>query len=134
MAVELQAVAVEVPEVAEQLQVVLDRRVAPNLHRVGRVCIAGGDERRGVGALDAAVRRIGVAVLQAEIRESTVAQRQTDVARKGVRIAVTRAVGAGGELQAASLAGVLEQEVHHAGDGVRTLLRRRTVTQHLRLA
>ena len=39
----------------------------------------------------------------------------------------------GVELDAAAGAGVLELEVHHAGDGVRAVLRRRAVAQHLDL-
>ena len=132
--VQLHLVVEQVADVAEQLQLVLDRRVAPDLRRVGHVGVARGNQRRRVGALHAAIGRIGVAVLQAEIDESRVAERQSDVAGNGVRIAVARAVGAGVELQAAARAVVLEQEVHHAGNGVRAVLRRGAVAQHLDLA
>ena len=132
--VELHPVGEQVAEVAEQLQVVLDRRVAPDLRRVGHGRVAGRDQRRGVGALHAAIGRVGVAVLHAEIDETGVAERQSDVAGNGVRIAVARAVGAGIELQAAARAVVLEQEVQHAGNGVRAVLRRGAVAQHLHLA
>ena len=131
--VHLHLVGEQVTNVTEQLQVVLDRRVAPDLRRVGHVGVAGRDQRRGVGPLHAAVRRVGVAVLQAEIDETGVAQRQSDVAGHGVRIAVAGAVRAGVELQAPAGPIVLGQEVHHAGDGVRAVLRRGAVTQHLDL-
>ena len=65
----------QVAEVAEELQIVLDRRVAPDLRRVGHGGVAGRDERRRVGALLAAVRRIGVAVLEAEVGEAALAER-----------------------------------------------------------
>ena len=133
VAVELQAVGVQVAEVAEQLQVVLARRVAPGLRGVGHGGVAGRDHRRCVGALHAAVGRTGIAVLQAQVGEAVVAERQPHVAGDVVRVAVARAIGAGVELQAAALAGVLEQEVQHAGDGVRAVLRRGAVAQHLHL-
>ena len=37
------------------------------------------------------------------------------------------------DLQAAAGAGIFELKVHHAGDGVRAVLRRRPVAQHLGL-
>ncbi len=133
VAIELQAVGVQVAEVAEQLQVVLAGRIAPGLRRVGHGGVAGRDECRRIGALHAAVGRTGIAVLQAEVGEAVVAERQPDVAGDVVRVAVARAVGAGIELQAAPLTGVLQQEVHHAGDGIGAVLRRGAVAQHFHL-
>ena len=131
--VELHTVGEQIAEVGEQLQVILDLRVAPNLRRVGHGGVAGRNERVGVGALHAAVGRVGVAVLEAEVDESGVAERQPGVARDGVRITVARPIRAGVELEAAPLAGILEQEVYHTRNGVGTVLRRRTVAQHLHL-
>ena len=134
VAVELHAIGEQLAEVAEELHVVLDRRVAPDLRRVGHGGVTGRDEGRRVGALHAAVRRVGIAVLQAEVGEPALAERQPDVGGDSVRVAVARAVGAGVELHAASRPGVLELEVHHAGDGVRAVLGRGAVAQHLHLA
>ena len=133
VAVELDAVGELVAEVAEKFQVVLDCRVAPDLRRVGHGGVAGRDQSGGVGALNAAVGGIGVAVFQAEVGESARAERQADVGRNGVGIAIARAVGAGVELYAAALSSILEQEIHHAGDGVRAVLSRGAVTQHFHL-
>ncbi len=120
-------------EVAEQLQVVLDRRIAPDLHRVGHGGVAGGDEGRRVGPLHAAVRRVGVAVLQAEVGEPAGAEREADVAGKAVGVAVAGAVRAGVELEAAPRRVVLQQKVQHAGNRVRAVLRGGAVAQHLDL-
>ena len=133
VAVKLQLVGEQAAEVAEQLQLVLDRRVAPDLRRVGHVGVTGRDQRRGVGPLHAAVGRVGVAVLQAEVDEPGVPERHSDVTSHGIRIAVARAVGAGIERQAAAGAVVLEQEVDDARDRIRAVLRRGAVTQHLDL-
>ncbi len=133
VAVELHAIGEQIAEVAEQLQIVLDRRVAPDLHRIGHGGVAGRDERRRIVSLHAAVGRVGVAVLEAEIGEPVGAEREPDVAGEGVRVAVPCAVGAGAELQAAAGAVVLEQEIQHPGDGVRPVLRRRAVAQHFHL-
>ena len=133
VAVELHAVGEQVAEVAEQLQVVLYQRVAPDLRRVGHGRVARRDERRRVGPLHAPIGRIGVAVLEAEVGEARGAQRQPGVAGDGVGVPVARPVGAGVELEAAAGPVVLEQEVQHPGDGVRAVLRRRPVTQHLDL-
>ena len=134
VAVELHAVGEQVAEVAEELDLVLDGRVAPDLGRVGHGGVAGCDQGRRVGALHASVRGVGVAIFQAEVGEACLAQRQSHVAGDGVRITVARAVGAGVELDAATLPGVFEQEVDHAGDGVRAVLGRCAVPQHLYLA
>ena len=92
VSVELQPVGVQVAEVAEQLQVVLDGRVAPYLRRVLDRGVAGRSDRRGVGALHAPARGVGVAVLEAEVGEAGLAERQSDVAGDVVRVAVARTV------------------------------------------
>ena len=120
-------------EVAEELQVVLDAGVAPDLGGVGHVGVAGGGEGGRVEALHAAVGRVGVAVLEAEVGEPGLAEGQADVAGEAVGVAVAGPVGAGVELEAAPGRVVLEQEVDDAGDGVRAVLRRRAVAQHLDL-
>ena len=121
-------------KVAEKLHVVVDRRVAPDLRRIGHGSVARRDEGRRVGALYAAIRRVGIAVFQAEVGKPALAERQPDIGGDAVRIAISRAVGAGVELHAASRPGILEQEIHHAGDGVRAVLGRRAIAQHFHLA
>ncbi len=132
--VQLHAVGERVAEVPEELDVVLDGRIAPDLGRIVDVGVSGRDEGGRVVALHAAVGRVGVAVLQAEVGEPGRAERQADVAGEDRRVAVARPVGAGVDLDAAPRPVVLEQEVHHAGDGVRAVLRRCAVAQHLHLA
>ena len=133
VAVELQAVAEQTAEVAEQLQVVLDGRVAPDLRRVRHVGVAGRDERRRVGALHAAVGRVRVAVLQAQVGEAVGAERQADVAGHAVGVTVAGPVCSGADVEAAPRRVVLEQEVQHAGDRIGAVLRRGAVAQHLHL-
>ena len=131
--VELRAAGEQVAEVAPQFQVVVDAGRTRDLRRIPHRVVAGGNQRRRVVALHAAVRRAGVPVLQAEVGEPGLAERQPGVAGHGVRAAVARREAARVQLDAAALARVLEQEVQHAGDGVRAVLGRRAVAQHLHL-
>ena len=134
VAVELHAVAEQVAEVGEELEVVVDLRRTPDLGRVADGGVAGGGERRRVAALGAAAGGVGVAVLHAEVDEPGPAERQAGVAGDRVRAAVARAERAAAELEAAAGPVVLEQDVHHAGDRVRAVLRRGAVAQDLDLA
>ena len=134
MAVELHAVAEQVAEVGEELEVVVDLRRTPDLGRVADGGVAGGGERRRVAALGAAAGGVGVAVLHAEVDEPGPAERQAGVAGDRVRAAVARAERAAAQLEAAAGPVVLEQDVHHAGDRVRAVLRRGAVAQDLDLA
>ena len=130
--VELRRAADELAEVAEELDVVLDARVAPDLgRRAAHVPVAVGDQLGGVVALHAAAGRIGVAVFDAQVGESALAQGQAHVAGEGQALSVPGRVAAAANLHAAAGRGVLEDEVEHAGDGVRAVLRRRSVAQHL---
>ena len=134
VAVDLHAGRRCIAEVPEQLQVVVDVRRAPDLRRVGRhVGVAGRAQGDGVAAGRGAVGRLRAAILQAEIGEAGGAQRQTGVGRQVDRLAAAVPEPAGVVLEGAARAGVLELEVHHAGDGVRAVLRRRAVPQHLDL-
>ena len=85
VAVELHAVGEQVAEIAEELQVVLDPGVAPDLGGVAHVGVAGGDEGGRVEALHAAIGRVGVAVLHAEVGEPRRAEGQPHVAGEAVR-------------------------------------------------
>ena len=133
VAVELRAVGEQVPEVAEELQVVVDLRGSPDLGRVGHRGVAGRDERRRVAPLGAAAGGAGAAVFDAEVGEPGPAERQAGVAGEGVPAAVAGGAGPGAQLDAAAGPVVPEQEVEHAGDGVRAVLRRRAVPQHFDL-
>ena len=129
--VELCRAADELAEVAEELDVVLDARVAPDLgRRAAHVRVAVGDQLGGVVALHAAAGWIGVAVFDAQVGESALAQGQAHVAGEGQALPVPGRVAAAANLHAAAGRGVLEDEVEHAGDGVRAVLRRRSVAQH----
>ena len=126
--------------------------------RVAQIRIAGRDDVLRIRALNAAVGRPGVAVLQAEVHEPVPAERQSgipgdrerlppaaypvagmlDVADDaipagGQATRVRIAVSACAELQAAARTGILELEVHDAGNGIRAILRRCAVAQHLGL-
>ena len=133
VAVELHPVAEQVAGVAEQLDVVVDLRRSPYLSGVVDVGVAGRDEGRRVAPLAAAAGGVGVAVREAEVGEAGSAERQAGVAGEGVAAAVARGVGPGAQLDAAAGPVVLEQEVQHAGDGVRAVLRGGAVPQHLHL-
>ena len=123
-----------VAEVAEQLQVIVDLRIAPGLRAVGPdVRVASSDERDGVAARRGPVGPARVAVLDAEVGEPGGAERQADVAGEPGRLPVAGAVHAGVELHRAARASVLELEVHHPGDRVRAVLGRRAVAQHFDL-
>ena len=120
----------ELAEVAPELDVVVDPRTAPDLSRVPHVRITVGDELLGVVPLHAAARRRAVAVFDAQVGESAFAERQADIARNREALAVASSVPARAELQAAARVGVFQDEVHHASDGIRTVLRGRAVVQH----
>ena len=92
------------------------------------------DERDRVPPRRRPVGRVRVAVLQAQVGKPACAERQADVAGELRRFAVSGAVHPGIQLDGPARAGVLELEVHHAGDGVGAVLRGRAVSQHLDLA
>ena len=82
-----------------------------------------------------AARSVGFALPYSRLRLANPlrADRQADVAGELRRFAVSGAVHPRVELDGPARAGVLELEVHHAGDGVGAVLRGRTVPQHLDL-
>ena len=158
MTVELITIVEQMAEVCEQLEVVVDSRRSPNLRRVAQIRIARVDDVRRVLALDGAVGRLGGAVLHADVAETVLSQRHPDVAGYGKRPtvsadSVTRVLDVaddarparrrvprigieeapGLDFQAASRGIVLQLEVNDSGDGVRAVLRRRAVAQHLNL-
>ena len=98
------------------------------------MCVPRGEKRGGVAAGGAPVRRIRAAVFQAEVGEAGGAQRQADIAGDVEGLAVAFLKGAGVEFETTAGGGILELEIHDAGDGVRAVLRRRAVAQHFDLA
>ena len=135
VSVELQAVAEQVAEIAEELEVVLNLGRAPDLGWLSDIGIASCEESRHVATLDAAVGRIGTPILEAEVGETCLAEWQPDVAGEGVRFAVPPlAEGPGDELEAtAGNDCPWAAKLNHAGDGVRAVLRRRAAAQYLHL-
>ncbi len=97
------------------------------------MAVAGRNQVRSVGSLHAAVGRRGVAVLDAEVGETGSAKWQAGVGGDTVVPAVPCAMRPAAQLYAAAVAGVLEQQIQHPGDGVRAVLGRRPVAQHLDL-
>ena len=133
--VELQAIGERKAEIAEELEVALNLRRAPDLSGVSHVGIACSQESRHVAALNAAVGRLGASVLKAEVGETGRAQRQSGVAGHIVGGAVPPLhVGTRVELETGARTAVLGQQVDDAGNGVGAVLGRRAVAQHLGLA
>ena len=123
-----------IADVAEQLQVVVDLRRAPDLRHLRHdVRIPRGEQRDGVAAGGTPVCGIRAAVFQAEVDEARGAKRQADVAGHGERLAVAFPERAGVEGEAAARRGILELEIQDAGDGVRAVLRRGAAAQDLNL-
>ena len=126
--VELDAGGERVAEVPEQLQIVVDLRRAPDLRRVRHdVRVPRGEQRDGIAAGGAPVGGVRAAVLQAQVGEPGGAERQADVAGDMERLPVALLEGARVELERSAGVGVLELEVHDAGDGVRAVLGGRAV-------
>ena len=133
--VELQAIGEREAEIAEELEVAVNLRRAPDLGGVSHVPIAGCQESRYVAALDAAVGRLGAAVLEAEVGETGRAQRQSGVAGHTVGGAVPwLRVGTRVELQTGAGTAVLGQQIDDSGNGVGAVLGGGAVAQHLGLA
>ena len=133
--VELQAIGEREAEIAEELEVAVNLRRAPDLGGVAHVGIARRQERRHVAALNAAVGRLGAAVLEAEVGETGGAQRQSGVAGYTVGGAVpSLQVATGVELQTGARTAVPGQQIDDPGNGVGAVLGGRSVAQHLGLA
>ena len=117
-------------EIPEELDVIVDPRLAPHLGGgAAHVEVAVRDELAGVIALHGPVGGLGVPVLDAQIREPSVPKRETHVARERDVLSVAFPVAAGNDLDAPPGRCVLEDEVHRTGDGVRAVLRRSAVAE-----
>ena len=121
--------------VGEELQIVSDEGLPPDLRGIGYVRIARGNQARGIIALHRADGFARVAVFQAEVGPGTLVA-QAEIARDGKQLAI--AEDAFAVLEAADfgldrqpVGAVLEAEVQHAGNGVRAVLGRRAVAQDL---
>ena len=102
MSVELEAIAEQVAEIAEELEVVVDFRRAPDLGRIANIPVAGRDQSRRVATLDAAIARRGVAVFEAEVGKPGGAERQPHVAGESVTPAPSVLVDSTAELDTAT--------------------------------
>ena len=132
MAVELHAAVEEVAEVPEQLEIAVHVGRTPDLRRVLDVPVARRDQIRHVAALHAAVGGRGAPVFQAQVPEAGGPEREPDVSGEVPGLAVPRlALDPAQEFDAAPGAVVAQQEVDDPGDGVRAVLGRRAVAQHL---
>ena len=136
VAVEVEAVAEIGAVVGEELDVVPDVGLAPDLGRVGHVEISRGLESSGIVALHRAHRGPGVAVLQAQVGPGALVA-QADVAGDAEQLAVAEELAvaveeaAGLGLDGDPFVVVLQLEVHHPGDGVGPVLGRGAVAQDL---
>jgi len=97
--------------------------------RIVDVRVARVRQALGVAALHRAVGGVGLLVLEAEICESVGGERKPEVGRDVHGVAIAFKIGSVFRGDRASLGVVPEREVDHARDGVRTVLRRRSVTQ-----
>ncbi len=87
-----------------------------------------------IGPLNGADRFILLAILCAEAQETGIAERHAGRACKLIAIAIAFIRAAVLRLQVTAVRVVLQNEVDHAGDRVRTVLRGSAVAQHLHLA
>ena len=126
------------PEIGEHLVVVLEFRCAPH-HHIGmeNMRIAGIPDVRvacvhqalGVSALHRAVGGVGLLVLEAEICETVGGERKAEVGRNVYAGAVAFKIASVLRGDRASLGVIPEREIDHPRDGVRTVLRCRSVAQ-----
>ena len=134
VAVELQAIGERVAEIAEELEVAVNLRRAPDLGGIPHMGIAGCHQSRHVAALYAAVGWLGAAVLEAEVGETGRAQRQPGVAGQAVGGAVpSLAVDARVELETAARTAILGLQIDDSGNGIGAVLGGSAVAQHLGL-
>ena len=133
MTVEVEVLAQGRPVVGEELQIVSDVGLTPDLGGIVHIRIARGEQGRGIIALHRADGFAHVAVFQAEVGPRTlVAQAEIASDRKQLAIAedafaVLEAADLG--LDRKPFGTILEAEVQHAGDGVRAVLGRCAVAE-----
>ena len=133
--IEVEVLAQRRPVVGEELQIVSDEGLPPNLGGIGHIRVARGNQARGIIALHRADGFARVAVFQAEVGPRILVA-QAEIARDGKQLAI--AEDAFAVLEAADfglnrqpVGTVFEAEVQHAGNGVRAVLGRRAVAQDL---
>ena len=126
------------PEIGEHLVVVLEFRSAPHhdigvehmrIVRIADVGVTRVHQALGVAALHRAVGGVRLLVLEAEICESVGGERKAEVGRDVQGVAIAFKIGSVFRGDRASLGVVPEREVDYARDGVRTVLRGRSVAQ-----
>ena len=117
----------------EQGHIVVHFRRAPDLHRLRDGGIARLQNRLGVGARQAAAGGIGRGPFQGDAREAAATERQPGVAGHHPQAAVALVGFPPPALQGQAIAVALELVVDDPGDGVRAVLSRGAIAQHLHL-
>ena len=121
------------PRVKPEFQVVFHFWATPDLRRRWYFHVAPVYQRLGVVALHGAVCRIGVAVFQTGVDKTGIGQRHPDIAGKAILGAIPRGSLPITDFHGAAIGVILELEIHHPGNGVAAVLRRRAIAQHLNL-
>ena len=121
------------PRVEPEFQVIFHFWAAPDLRRHWNFHVAPVYQRLGVVALHGAVRGIGMAVFQTGVDKAGIGQRQTDIAGKAILGAVPSGSLPIADFHRTTIVIILELEIHHPGNGVAAVLRRRAIAQHLNL-
>src|SRR3546814_1726555 len=108
--------------------------MSPALRRYRDVLHAGIDVRLRVGTLDTARRRAGVNIFAADVDETGVGEGKPDIAldEEILTVALVELAIAGDQQSAFAIAA--QTEIENAGDRIRSIERRRAVTQNLQLA
>ena len=119
--------------VGDELDVVIYVRLAPDLRRVGDGRIACRDQRRRIVALDGADGGVGLAIFARQIDEATAAEADTDIGTDRVLVAVAFVGLPPLRREGSAVGRVLEDEIQHTRNGVRSILRGCAVTQHFEL-
>ena len=119
-------------EVAEKLVVVLNLGRSPDLRRgPAHIHVAGLDQASGIAALYATAGFVHVVELEAEVGKAILGQRYAQVGGHVHLVAVAMVVLTIARLHSQPLGVLPEPEVQHAGNGVRAVLGRSPVAQHL---
>ena len=108
--------------------------ISPALRRDRDILNAGIDERLRVGTLNAARRRAGVHIFAADVDETGVGEGKPDIALDEEILAVALIELAIAGDQQSAFAVAAQTEIEDAGDRIRSIERRRAVTQNLELA
>ena len=131
--VQLLAVGEVKARIDEQGHIIVHFRRAPDLHGLRYGGVARLQDCLSVGARQAAAGGVGRGPFQGDARKTAAAQRQPGVAGHHPQVAVALVGFAPLALQRQAAAVALELVVDDPGDGVRAVLRRGAIPQHLHL-